>query len=173
VVMCTGYSSSLPFLSQDILDAIEYEPRDQLQPVLLHHQVLHPKLPGLAFVGYYRGPYFPIMELQARWVAGIAAGEIQPPTLAEMKKGVDIERAIRNRRPRPQFPHGDYVRLADGFARDIGAFPDGPEVADVALRLQEGPLVASNFRLVGPHARPQLARTMMLSTPAPLLDTNS
>jgi dimethylaniline monooxygenase (N-oxide forming) len=173
VVMCTGYSSSLPFLSQDILDTIEFDPRDQLQPVLLHHQVFHPKLPGLAFVGYYRGPYFPIMELQGRWVAGIASGEIPPPTLAEMQKGVDIERAIRNRRPRPQFPHGDYVRLADGFAREIGVFPEGPEVADVVARLQEGPLVASNFRLVGPHARPQLARTMMLSTPAPLLDANS
>lgn len=173
VVMCTGYASSLPFLSPEILDAIEFDPRDQLQPVLLHRQVFHPNLPGLAFVGYYRGPYFPIMELQGRWVAGIAAGENPSPTLAEMRAGVEIERAIRNRRPRPQFPHGDYVRLADGFARACGVYPEGPEVADMAARLQNGPMVAANFRLVGPHAKPQLARAMMLSTPAPLLDTET
>ena len=172
VVMCTGYASSLPFLSPDILATVEFDPRDQLQPVLLHHQVLHPDLPGLAFVGYYRGPYFPVMELQARWVASIASGEIPPPSLAEMRKGVEIERGIRNRRPRPQFPHGDYVRLADGFAREFGAFPEGAEVIDMAARLEEGPLVAANYRLIGPNAKPQLARAIMLSTPAPLLESD-
>lgn len=172
VVMCTGYSSALPFLSPEVLAAVEFDPRDQLQPVLLHHQVFHPDLPGLAFVGYYRGPYFPVMELQSRWVARIAAGETAPPSLAEMRAGVEIERVIRNRRPRPQFPHGDYVRLADGFAREVGVFPEGADVADMAARLTEGPMVAANFRLVGPNAKPQLARAIMLSTPAPLLEGN-
>lgn len=170
VVMCTGYSSALPFLAPEVLAAIEFDPRDQLQPVLLHHQMFHPDLPGLAFVGYYRGPYFPVMELQARWMAGLAAGEIPPPSLARMRAGVEIERAIRNRRPRPQFPHGDYVRLADGFAREFGVYPEGPEVADMAARLVDGPMIAANFRLVGPDAKPQLARAIMLSTPAPLLE---
>lgn len=172
VVMCTGYSSALPFLSPEVLAAVEFDPRDQLQPLLLHHQMFHPDLPGLAFVGYYRGPYFPVMELQGRWAAQIIAGEIPPPSLAEMRAGVEIERVIRNRRPRPQFPHGDYVRLADGFAREFGAYPEGADVADMASRLVQGPMIAANFRLVGPNAKPQLARAIMLSTPAPLLESN-
>jgi len=170
VVMCTGYASALPFLCPDVQAILEFDPGDQLQPILTHKQVFHPKLPGLYFAGYYRGPYFPIMELHGRWIARVVSGEIPPPALAQMTAGVEIERAIRNRRPRPQFPHGDYVRLADGLAREIGAYPEGPEVADLAPRLAEAPVVSAHFRLLGPNAKPDLARRTIASTPAPLLD---
>ena len=170
VVICTGYSSSLPFLSQDVLDALEFDPCDQLQPVLLHKQIFHPRLPGLAFVGYYRGPYFPIMELHGRWVARVAAGELPLPSAAEMNAGVESERRIRNRRPRPQFPHSDFVRLADGLAREIGVFPEGDAAAPLIDRIKFGPMVSSQFRLCGPHAKPELATRILLATPAPLLD---
>ncbi len=153
-----------------MLEALEFDPCDQLQPVLLHKQVFLPGLPGLAFVGYYRGPYFPIMELHGRWLARVAAGEIPLPPLAEMKAGVNIERRIRNRRPRPQFPHGDYVRLADDLAKQVGVFPKGPDVADVAGYLGQAPVVAAHFRLIGPHAKPELARRTIRSVPAPLMD---
>ncbi len=173
VVMCTGYASALPFLSPDVLAALEFDPTDQLQPVLLHKQVFQPDLPGLAFAGYYRGPYFPIMELHGRWVARVAAGEIPCPPLAEMRAGVDMERQIRNRRPRPQFPHGDYVRLADDLAHQVGVFPDGPEVADMSDYVRQAPVVAAHFRLTGPHAKPDLARRIIRSVPAPLKDGGS
>ena len=170
MVMCTGHTSALPFLSPDILDALEFDAGDQLQPVLLHKQIFHPKLPGLVFVGYYRGPYFPIMELHGRWVARIAAGEIPPPPLAAMRAGIDIERGLRNRRTHPQFPHGDYVRLADDLARAIWVFPEWAGVADIAARLTDAPVTAAYFRLVGPYAKPEQARAVIFSTPAPLLD---
>lgn len=170
VVMCTGYVSRLPFLSREILETLEYDPFDQLQPVLLHKQVFHPRLPGLAFAGYYRGPYFPIMELHGRWIARVACGELPLPPLAELEAGIEIERGIRNRRPRPQFPHGDFVRLADGLAREIGAYPSCEAAAGLAERLNQGPVVAPHFRLCGPNAKPELATRTILSTPAPLLD---
>ena len=74
VVMCTGYTTTLPFLDKSVLTAVEFEASDQLQPTLLHKQVFHPALPGLYFVGHYRGPYFSIMELQARWIAAHSGG---------------------------------------------------------------------------------------------------
>ncbi len=170
VVMCTGYVSRLPFLRQDVLDTLAFDVFDQLQPVLLHKQVFHPRLPGLAFVGYYRGPYFPIMELHGRWVARVAAGELPLPSVDEMNVGVEAERRIRNRRPRPQFPHGDFVRLADGLAREVGAFPDCDVAESLIDRIKFGPVVSSQFRLCGPHAKPELATRILLATPAPLLD---
>jgi dimethylaniline monooxygenase (N-oxide forming) len=170
VVMCTGFVSALPFLAPEVREALEFDPVDQLQPVLLHKQVFLPGFPGLAFVGYYRGPYFPIMELHGRWVARVASGEIALPPLAEMRGGVDMERRIRTRRPRPQFPHGDYVRLADDLAKESGVFPQGAEVADMDDYLKAAPVVAAHFRLIGPHAKPDLARRIIRSVPAPLMD---
>ena len=120
IVMCTGYTTALPMLEQSVLTALEFDPDDRLQPTLLHRQVFHPALPGLAFVGHYRGPYFPVMELQSRWIAGILAGEIALPSEQAMHEGIEDERRIRTARPRPQFPHGDFVGLADGLAREVG-----------------------------------------------------
>ncbi len=170
VVFCTGYISSLPFLNPEVLQKLEFNPSDQLQPVILHRQVFHPEMPGLAFVGYYRGPYLPIMELQSRWIARVASGDISPPSLEEMQSGLNIEREIRSRHPRPQFPHGDYVGLADGLAKAVGAFPEGDEVADMASYIAEGPVISAQYRLTGPHAKPDLARKMIKAAPAPLLD---
>jgi len=170
VIFCTGYVSCLPFLTEEVRETLEFDPLDQLQPVILHRQVFHPHLPGLAFVGYYRGPYLPIMELQSRWAARVFAGEIPGPALADMENGLNIEREIRNRRPRPQFPHGDFVGLADSLAKDVGVYPTGDAVADMAKYISEGPVVAAQFRLVGPNAKPELARQMIKATPAPLLD---
>ena len=46
--------------------AIEHDPDDWPQGVILHKCVWHPALPGLAFVGMFRGPFFATIELQAR-----------------------------------------------------------------------------------------------------------
>jgi dimethylaniline monooxygenase (N-oxide forming) len=170
VVMCTGYSTSLPLLERRVLDELEFDPRDRLQPTLLHRQVFHPALPGLAFVGHYRGPYFPIMELQSRWIAGIIAGEIAPPTAAAMRAGIAEERHIREATPRPQFPHGDFVRLADGLAREVGCFPLLPADHPLHNHLARGPVIAAHYRLIGPHACPSQSEAIIRACPSPLLD---
>ena len=172
VVMATGYVSRLPFFGTDILNVLEFDAFDQLQPVLLHKQVFHPRLPGLAFVGFYRGPYFPIMELQGRWAARVVAGEVSLPSAEEMSTGIAAERRIRNQRPRPQFPHGDFVHLADDLAHQVGVFPGCDLDAELAERIRSGPVVSAHYRLCGPHAKPHLASQLLLATPAPLLDVN-
>ena len=37
--------------------------------------------------------------------------------------GIEDERSIRLANPRPQFPYGDFVGLADGLAREVGVLP--------------------------------------------------
>jgi dimethylaniline monooxygenase (N-oxide forming) len=170
VILGTGFSAELPFLDRTVLNRIDFDARDQLQPKLLHRNMFHPDLPGLSFIGHYRGPNFPIMELQSRWIALILAGEQAMPDRAAMLAGIAQERAVRTQFPRPQFPHGDFVGLADGLAKEIGAYPLLSEADPLFTRVMRGPVVPAQFRLSGPGARAELARAMIAATPAPVLD---
>ena len=170
VILCTGFTSSLPFFDRAVLDAIGFDGSDQLQPKLLHRTMFHPDLPGLSFVGHYRGPYVPVMELQARWLARIVAGELPMPDRLAMLGGIAGERALRTQQPRPQFPHPDFVAMADSLAREAGVFPELAADDPLRMRVLEGPLVPAQFRLSGPHAAPALARAAIAATPAPILD---
>ena len=65
--------------------------RELLGPDLaLVHRTLHPDLPGLGVVGQFlaQGPYFPLLELQARWIVGVWAGDIVPPEDAAMRRAL-------------------------------------------------------------------------------------
>jgi dimethylaniline monooxygenase (N-oxide forming) len=170
VVMCTGFTSDLPFFGPDLLKTIGFSPTEQFQPTLLHRHLFHPDLPGLAFVGQYRGPYFPVMELQSRWISRIIAGELAPPSREEMLMGIEDERRLRNQFPRPQFPHGDFVGLADGLAREVGVYPQLDEHHPLYEYIENGPVVPAHFRLVGPHAKPEGAVQAILATPTPLME---
>jgi hypothetical protein len=77
---------------------------------------------------------------------------------------------MRIREPRPQFPHGDFVGLADGLAKEIGVYPTLAADDPVRTRMLEGPLVPAQYRLTGLHAKPELARALIADTPAPILD---
>jgi hypothetical protein len=67
IIFCTGYRTQFPFFSPLILETLQHRPHDndQFLPLLTHRSMIHPDLPGLGFVGMYRGPYFGIMEKQA------------------------------------------------------------------------------------------------------------
>eukprot|EP00929_Paragymnodinium_shiwhaense_P121370 TRINITY_DN9359_c1_g1_i1.p1 TRINITY_DN9359_c1_g1~~TRINITY_DN9359_c1_g1_i1.p1 ORF type:complete len:454 (-),score=80.93 TRINITY_DN9359_c1_g1_i1:332-1693(-) len=117
VIVATGYCLELPFFSEEVLQALDYRRDDLLQPLLLHECVwptADPALEGLAFVGIYRGPYFAAMELQARWACGVFSGRLPAPSASEVDAGLAIEREIRTKVPRPQFPHGDYGAVVLG-----------------------------------------------------------
>ncbi len=161
VIFCTGYQTEIPFFSKDILSSLDFDPADQLQPLLLHKTVFHPNLPGIAFIGMYRGPFFGILELQSRWACMALSKKITAPSKQEMENGIQVERQIREARPRPQFPHGDYVNFADDLARQIGALPDWKkfesENPSLHNKLWEGPLTAASYRLTGFGSNPDVA----------------
>jgi dimethylaniline monooxygenase (N-oxide forming) len=166
VIFCTGYSvSSLSFLDKAIANTIELNSRDQLQPLLLYKSTFHPKLPGIAFVGMYRGPYYAIMELQARWATMVFTEQARLPSEAEMLAGIDIEKRVRIQAPRPQFPHADYVGLADSIAAAMGVLPDFAKLKSEDPKLYQalwsGPVIPSHYRLTGPNANASLAKNVI------------
>ncbi|MBS0627068.1 MAG: NAD(P)-binding domain-containing protein, partial [Verrucomicrobia bacterium] len=158
VIFCTGFATLLPYFNESLLEKMEFEPKDQFQPLLLYEGVFHPKLPNMAFVGMYRGPYFGIMELQARWACLAFANKKQYyPSLKDLEKGIEKERRIRELDPRPQFPHGDYVAFADTLAEKIYALPD-LEKKDTASNLA---VIPSEYRLQGPHSNKEIALSIL------------
>lgn len=124
IIFCTGYNPDLNYLDEGVLQKISYDPTDRLQPVILFKECCHPDVKNMFFIGMYKGPYFAVMEQQARFAAGVLSGKVLLPNTSDMSEGLKIEEAIRNSYPRQQFPHPEYVLFADEISRCAGSFPD-------------------------------------------------
>lgn len=165
VFFATGFQSRLDFLSEELRNQMKFAGDDTFIPLPLHHATFPAASDTLAFAGFYRGPYFGTMELQARWIAGTFSGALPLPDKATREKGVAEALAMRTSWPRPQFPHGDYIKLSDSFATAIGAMP-APED-------RTSPVIPSQYRLSGPHAKAETARRIIASLPAPFPSLHS
>ena len=141
VLICaTGYELDLPYLPPDV--------RALLGPRLaLHRRTLHPDLPGFGVVGQFlaQGPYFPLLELQARWIVATWAGEAAPPAEAHMRRGV----------AEPAPPLDPHNLLALTLAEELGvvAGPAGPAGAHGGAALRAAAAAALPTRRPGRATR--------------------
>lgn len=129
VVVATGFDASpcLEFLPEDVLRKLNHSPRHIDQPVALaFHGTHHPDVPGLGFVGFYRSPYWGVMQMQARFLARYwsQSGENGGSSKLSQKlaQDVSIQRTLDLRvDPRcSQFPMGDYPFLMQDMAEALG-----------------------------------------------------
>jgi dimethylaniline monooxygenase (N-oxide forming) len=95
IIYCTGYRTSLPFLSSSLVSA---NGRD----FPLYRRIVPPDIGGLFFVGFVDAPggLLPVVEAQGEWVAAVLAGQLPLPTQKRMWQA--IERP--ERRTRQRFP---------------------------------------------------------------------
>ena len=145
IIFGTGFALDMPFLADEIrtrldIDAVHID---------LHKFTFHPDLPGLAFIGAFDqvGPFFPVTELAARWIAYAWSGVRPMPSREEMEAGID---AYRARRGGPQSVPMHVAAVT--FARAAGVEPDVTKWPDLLRALMFGPLAAVGFRLEGPDA---------------------
>ena len=153
IILGTGYKLSLPFLSDDIAKILGLD----AQGMNLHDQTIHPDLDGLAFTGLYPliGPYFPVLELQARWLTYLWAGLCPMPSQGSMRAGVALAQSRRNG-PRDIPMHA----LAILLANNAGVEPRPAAWPALERALWFGPLSPASFRLIGPDSEPEAyART--------------
>jgi cation diffusion facilitator CzcD-associated flavoprotein CzcO len=145
LIFGTGYDLGLPFLGGDVRRALDIDE----QHLDLHQFTFHPELEGLAFLGMFdqAGPYFPVLELQARWIAYAWADVVAGPGPVEMARGLAAYRARRGA-DQKQVMH----MMAVLFARAAGVEPDVRQWPRLARALLFGPLAATSFRLSGPDA---------------------
>lgn len=142
ILFGTGYRLSLPFLSEEIVEHLHLDETD----IELCDHTFHPDLDGLAFVGMYDlvGPVFPVVELQARWIAYAWAGLVPLPDLHVLQEQLA---QVRSRRGEPQsVTMHEMARL---FARKAHVEPDHGKWPELERALLFGPLSPVSFRLEG------------------------
>ncbi|WP_332701465.1 flavin-containing monooxygenase [Devosia sp.] len=159
ILLGTGYSLALPFVSREIAETLGLDG----QHIDLYDHTFHPQLDGLGFVGLYPqvGPYFPVLELQARWLSYVWAGLSPAPSTAQMDTGLSAAKA---RRGGPQeMPMHAMARL---FARHAGVEPDPENWPELGRALLFGPLSPASFRLEGADRLPEAAARTLVAAEA-------
>lgn len=153
IIFGTGYGLDLPFLEPGIRKLLALD----AEHIALYRHTFHPELPGLAVLGFYNqvGPYFPVLELQARWIARVLGGRIKLPSKQTMQAGLDDYFAgwdLPQKIPMHQ--------LALLFSREMGAQPEPGDAPGRERAVMFGPLSSTAFRLRGPDYLPHAAETL-------------
>jgi len=93
IIYATGYRTSFPFLNPELFAARDRETD-------LYRRMLAPNLPGLYMVGLVQpiGPSIPLVEIQARWLAGVLSGAMALPDEAAMREEIARHRRARDKR---------------------------------------------------------------------------
>ena len=144
IVCATGYRLDLPYLSPQLWSVLGPDLR-------LHHRTMHPDLPGFGVVGQFalQGPYFPLLELQARWIVGTWSGAGPQPDEVAARASIAS--------PAPAVDSHNVLALA--LAQAAGVAPDVRAHPDLAEALLLGPMLPPRYRLDGPGARSDAAAT--------------
>ncbi|TEA19749.1 putative flavin-containing monooxygenase 1 [Colletotrichum sidae] len=165
VVLATGFDSSpsLSFLPSSVLSTLQYSPDHPNLPIALSFHGTHVKdLPTLGFVGFYRSPYWGVMEMQARFLAARwtpSSLAPPPPNLASaLLDDASDWRTIsfRDDARVSQFPMGDYAYLMQEFSSALSIpISPTPKPLTPALPHNNKPMdILTPARYLSPLATP-------------------
>ena len=161
VIYCTGFVSRFPFLD-DL-----WSTKQQSEAILYRYMLpVESHLHGIAFVGlpYTLTALFPTAEMQSRWLAHSWASRTYSPngTLYSEKEIKDFQADVKRRidslgTSQPYNFLLDSYGYVEGLAKEIGCQPPDTERLltsdkELALALLHGPLIAAQYRIVGPHS---------------------
>lgn len=136
VVYATGFSPApaLNFLDESVKRALHFDANSTRLPLILEQwQTMSDAVPDIAFLGFYEGPYWPIIEMQARLSAMRWLGDVslERPKYEEPQTLLELRRAMQDRQlDVPQYWFGDYagymeeMAAALGLKRNNGPFQD-------------------------------------------------
>ncbi|KAF2280792.1 uncharacterized protein EI97DRAFT_8519 [Westerdykella ornata] len=161
IIEANGFRADLSYLDPDVKKVLNYDPTCHRVPILLSKgSIFNSKVPEMAFVGFYEGPYWGIMEAQARliadtWssaqpiqeIAAIADNFTDAERVRDALKGQDLSV--------PQFWMPDYVGMMEEFSRAAG-IPRN----DSLFAGQSGPAFPARYAIPGPEAEPSNTEVM-------------
>lgn len=119
VVFATGFETAptVDFLPDDILQTLQFDPSGDEFPLALNvHSVVSRKYPSLGFVGFYRSPYWGVIEMQARFLGKLWSGDERAAKVLAEDTTMDAMLKIRKDPRLSQFPMGDYLYLMESFS---------------------------------------------------------
>jgi hypothetical protein len=153
IVYATGYSptTALEMLTTAEKEVMHYDPTSNRLPLILEQwQTSTKQSSNLALIGFYEGPYWPIMEMQARLTAArwLNTNKPPPPTKPqeEASKLLELRKAMQARAlDIPQYWFGDYLGYMEELSQELQLQRnDGP------FAEREGPV--SPARYLSPNA---------------------
>jgi dimethylaniline monooxygenase (N-oxide forming) len=152
IIFATGYRVHFPFLPAD------------LQPWSdgshgLYRLVFSPHYPTLPFIGVCRasGAIFPIVEMQARWVAQVLTGRATLPS-PHVMSAESADRASSTTEDPPV--RVQVLSYLDEIGQLIGVRPHLWRHPRLLRHLLTGPPVAAQYRLEGPNRWAGAARVL-------------
>jgi hypothetical protein len=151
IVEATGYETDLAFLDDRVKELLGYDSLCSRIPLLLTRgSIFATEVPTIGFVGFYEGPFWSVMELQARIIADSWMGtnnlEMRPAPEGELhghnNDAQQMRKAVKERSLQvPQFWMADYVGLVEEMARKSGTARD-----DAAFGGPIGPVFPSRYQ---------------------------
>jgi len=158
IVCATGYRLDIPYLASEVWSVLGPDLR-------LYLRTLHPDLPLFGVVGEFalQGPYFPLLELQARWIVGAWSGDGPELDDGAARAGIAA--------PAPAIDSHNVLAIA--LADAAGVAPDVRARPDLAEPLLFGPMLPPRYRLNGPGARADAASTFrdqLAASPRPAVE---
>jgi cation diffusion facilitator CzcD-associated flavoprotein CzcO len=138
VIICaTGYAPDLPYLC-GIGGTEDWAETD------LYQRTFHPDLPGLGVIGQFlaQGPYWPLLELQARWIIAVWSGASAVPDQERMREVISARRPVLE----------SHNALALVLSEEMGVSPDPAAWPELTEPLLFGPMLPARYRLSGPGA---------------------
>ncbi|CAM9349400.1 unnamed protein product [Phaeothamnion confervicola] len=178
IVACTGFRCDLSFIEETHPDLAAYGHNQRL----LYKQIFHPQYGAeVAYFGLAQpafGSTPPTAEMQGRLLAMVLSGEVALPSAEEMVAAAEVDRADWERR----FGYDackrrglvDYQIYLDDLAGLIGVRPPLRKLFftnfKMWYKIMLGPFTVHQYRLVGPHAKPERAAEVYARQPvgAPL-----
>lgn len=149
IIEATGYKTDLDYVRDTPKGFLYPEPSCPRIPFLLTRGSMLSDNPSLGFVGFYEGPYWGVMEVQARYIANSwfestssllkpsKAGLNRLDTTERMRHQLQVGAALQV----PQFWMADYVGIIEEIARETGL-----KRSDAAFNGQKGPIFPSRYQ---------------------------
>ncbi|KAL9051869.1 MAG: hypothetical protein Q9162_005760 [Coniocarpon cinnabarinum] len=130
VINANGYTpgAALEWLPNDVLKDLEYDAKSPRLPLILDMlQTYNTSIPDIGFIGFYEGPYWGVMEMQARLLTETWSSIADQKSFKtkdryfENKEGLRDLRASMEARDRliPQYWFSDYLGYMEEAAVDL------------------------------------------------------
>lgn len=152
IIVGTGYVKRMPFLPEEIARSVR-ESR-----VELYKFIFPVEDSSVAFVGIVEpiGGFWPVAEMQARYVARVLAGKLTLPDVDKQREEATKRASVLPIKSDRYASQVYWIAYMDELASVIGAKPNLKRMAVtdpiLYLRCVFGPCLPYQFRLEGPHS---------------------
>lgn len=152
IILATGFEAtdSLNFLPDDVLKTLNFDPKCPALPLVLHlNSTVHHDIPDLGFVGFYRGPFWGVMEMQARLLGKLWTGDEKATSALKSRISniPDLRKCFYdNPKQLAQFPMGDYTYLMESFKEILNLESTG--------EARRGPVLPARYTFPDPDGSP-------------------